>query len=218
VVSAVGHEVDFTIADFVADLRAATPSAAAELLVPDTVALQAQLARGRDRAGSALERRMRGIAQRLDLAQAQLAAQQPAHKLATIRARLGALQMRLDDAPRLRLQRVIARLALMRARLDGGHPRNQLALRRQGLANLRLRLQSRIGTGTEGSARRLALLARALNAVSPLATLARGYAIVRRTDGSLLTAAEHAPAGTPLRIQLARGELDAESRGPRPKT
>ncbi len=214
VVSAVGHEVDFTIADFVADLRAATPSAAAELLVPDAAALQRELQRLRERAGTALERRVRGIAQRLDLAQAQLAAQQPAHKLATIRARLSALQLRLDDAPRARLQRVVARLALMRARLEGRHPRSQLALRSQGLANLRQRLQSRIGAGTEGSARRLATLARALNAVSPLATLARGYAIVRRTDGSLLAAAAQAPAGTRLRIQLAHGELDADSRGP----
>ncbi|MCE3004042.1 MAG: exodeoxyribonuclease VII large subunit, partial [Xanthomonadaceae bacterium] len=106
--------------------------------------------------------------------------------------------------------------AVARARLDALHPRNGLALRSQRLGALRQRLLSRIAGATEPPARRLAALARALNGVSPLATLDRGYAIVRGPDGRSLREAAQAPAGTPLRIDLAQGSIAATSRGPWP--
>jgi exodeoxyribonuclease VII large subunit len=214
VVSAVGHEVDFTIADFVADLRAATPSAAAELLVPDAAELLRDLQRRRQRATAALERRLHGAAQRIDLAHARLSAVQPQRRLAVLRARLDGLGQRLGGAPRSALARAAQRTAVARVRLDAGHPRNGLALHGQRLGALRLRLLGRIAGATEPPARRLAALARALNAVSPLATLDRGYAIVRGPDGASLHDPAKAPPGSRLRIDLAHGSLAATSQGP----
>ena len=214
VVSAVGHEVDFTIADFVADLRAPTPSAAAELLVPDGAELARELARRAQRARAAIERQLRGLAQRTDLAHARLAALQPARRLALLAARLDGLRARLAAAPRARLALRVQQLALARARLQGAHPHAALALRRQTLASLRQRLQAVAADTTNAPQRRLALVVRALHAVSPLATLSRGYAIVRLEGGRVLHQPADAPADTPLHIQLDGGLLRARSLGP----
>jgi exodeoxyribonuclease VII large subunit len=216
VVSAVGHEVDFTIADFVADLRAPTPSAAAELLVPDGAELARELARHGQRARAAIERRLRGLSQRTDLAHARLAALQPARRLALIAARLDGLRTRLAAAPRAQLQQHSQQLALARARLESRHPRASLALRGQTLASLRQRLIAVASDTTEAPRRRLALVVRALNTVSPLATLSRGYAIVRLAGGRVLHQPADAPADTPLQIQLDGGSLRARSLGPEP--
>jgi exodeoxyribonuclease VII large subunit len=214
VVSAIGHEVDFTIADFVADLRAPTPSAAAELLVPDASELARELSRHGQRARAAFERHLRGLAQRTDLAHARLAALQPARRLALLAARLDGLRARLATEPRARLRQLAQRVALARARLESRHPAGSLALRGQRLAALRQRLRAGIGGGTEAPKQRLALVVRALHAVSPLATLSRGYAIVRLEGGRVLHQPADAPVDTPLQIQLDGGRLRARSLGP----
>jgi exodeoxyribonuclease VII large subunit len=209
VVSAIGHEVDFTIADLVADLRAPTPSAAAELLVPDREALLRDLARDTRRARVAIERRLRGLAQRVDLAHAHLQARAPARRLDLLRGRLQSLGARLALAPRARLSRATQRVALAQVRLEANHPRTQLALRQQRLTALQQRLQHGVAASLSTPASRLALLARALHAFSPLATLARGYALVRAPDGSVIHSAAQAPVDSAIRVQLASGTLDA---------
>ncbi len=154
IVSAVGHETDTSISDFVADLRAPTPSAAAELLTPD----RSQLARGFEDVGSQLVRRIQGQlqnrAQRLDELTERLRGQHPRRRLAQQRDQLHSLDQR-------------ARVAL----------RRHLAAKRSGLPVLRDRLVTQLGDLLPRRRERLAALARTLHAVSPLPTLERGYSV-----------------------------------------
>jgi len=209
VVSAIGHEVDFTIADFAADLRAPTPSAAAELLVPDLGELGRGFARQRQRLAQLLQRGLDARAQRLDHLLARLNAQHPQARLARAGERLDALRRRLVDGVRRPLERRVARLAQARAHLRMQHPAALLARRDERLRGLAERLRAAAVRGVERRAARLGELGRTLHAVSPLATLERGYAILlERESGRVLRSAAHASPGHALRARLADGELD----------
>jgi exodeoxyribonuclease VII large subunit len=207
VVSAVGHEVDFTIADFVADLRAATPSAAAELLVPDGADLARQLERLRQRMATLMTRRLQAAAQRADQWQARLNAQRPQARLARDAQRLEALRRRLvvsaGQANTLRR----ARLDRLQARLAAQHPRLRLAPSARRLADLRQRMVTAMSRRVERDRLRLAEQARTLHAVSPLATLERGYAIVFDERDAVVRRADDVPIGERVRVMLAHGEL-----------
>jgi exodeoxyribonuclease VII large subunit len=210
VISAIGHEVDFSIADFVADLRAPTPSAAAELITPDIVELQAQLARRRSQVERSLQRSLETRAQRVDGLQRRLALQRPEARLARNRSRLLETTLRLHAAQHSALLRRRERSAVLAARLLSTHPQRRLATLSVALRALRARREAGIARSLERNRARLALLVRALHAVSPLATIARGYAIVLDEDsGRLLRRAADASAGQALRIRWSDGELTA---------
>jgi exodeoxyribonuclease VII large subunit len=207
VVSAVGHEVDFTIADFVADLRAATPSAAAELLVPDAAELARRLERLRQRMATLVTRRLQAAAQRADHWQARLNAQRPQARLARDAQRLESLRRRLfvtigqsNHLRRARLERVQARLAAQ-------HPRLRLTPSRIRLADLRQRMAVSMSRRIERDRLRLAEQGRTLHAVSPLATLERGYAIVFDARDAIVRRATDVALGDRLRVMLAQGEI-----------
>ena len=187
VVAAIGHEIDFTIADFVADLRAPTPSAAAELLVPDSLELLRGLQHARERLRSRVQQRLYTLSQRTD------------HALMRLRA----------QHPRLRLRAGALRLAQLKARLDQQHPRAVFLRRREFLeANLR-RLHTRTATDLHTRALKLGELARALNAVSPLATLQRGYAILIDTGSArVVRSPTQVSVNARLRAHVADGEFD----------
>jgi exodeoxyribonuclease VII large subunit len=209
IVSAVGHEVDFTISDFVADVRAPTPSGAAEIVVPNQHDWLHRVSTLAMRIGRIGERKVQDRAQELDWLGKRLVAASPKATLqrqhdglrenrsrlaAIMRTRL--LEMRnntqalgselLQQSPALTVQRSIGQLATLRQRL-GGSARDALS----------------------DVAHRIALLGRALNSVSPLATLDRGYAIVLDEDGKALTDASNANKGDEIRARLAKGELVA---------
>ncbi|MDX1515660.1 MAG: exodeoxyribonuclease VII large subunit [Woeseiaceae bacterium] len=210
IVSAVGHEIDFTIADFVADVRAPTPTAAAGLVVPDrrdwlqgVAALAGRLARlGR--------RALDDEAQTLDWLARRLLATSPAATLGRQQNRLRASTGRLAAAMRTgflerrhRLQR--RQQALLQASPALNIERQQ-GRRRQAAQRLAAALQAQLGRVEQ----RLRLAARGLSAVSPLATLERGYAVV--TDpatGKVVTEASAVAIGDEIRARLRRGELRA---------
>ena len=165
VVTGIGHEIDFTIADFAADVRAPTPSGAAELVVPDAGAW---------------------------------------------RQRLAQLQGRFAAAMRRTLQTEGARLAGLERRLHGSHPGSRLRAASQRLDELEGRLQFALQARLASDASRLQALARALQAVSPLATLERGFAVItRRADGALVTDARQLAVGDTFDARLASGYLHA---------
>lgn len=209
VVSGVGHEIDTTITDFVADVRAPTPSGAAELVVPDRAEWLRALAAGRLRLGEALGRRLRQGGERLDALAARLGRQHPGLRIAARAQRLDELNGRLLRALRLELNRRGTRLAALARTLDLASPRVALANRRRTVEMLGQRLVSAVRRDQARQRAALDLLARALGAVSPLATLSRGYAIVRTATGTVVTDPAMAPAGTPIRVVVLHGELTA---------
>ena len=217
VVSAVGHEVDVSIADYVADLRAATPSAAAELLVPDRDALRRRLRElaavlRRDQA-----RMLRERAQRLDQAAARLQAASPRARLRQGRERLAHLSTRLRQASiqpmRLRQRHVTG----LQVRLQQQHPARSLAARQALLGATRIALDRGVRQALRRQQASCASLARALHAVSPLATLNRGYAILLRSDdGMVVRSTSDASPGATLDARLADGTLRVRVEPPPP--
>ncbi|GFZ99881.1 exodeoxyribonuclease VII large subunit [Dyella caseinilytica] len=207
VVSAVGHEIDFSIADFVADLRAPTPSAAAELLVPDARAQLRHLDQLRQRIVAIQERRLQARIQRLDHLLTRLQAQRPQARLARDQERLWQLHRRLLAARTVEITQLGVRLDRAHARLLTQHPRQQLALLRQRIEQHALHLRRLIQHKLEREQLTLQQTARALHAVSPLATLERGYAILFDAEGKVLRSAQNIAVDTPLRARLADGEL-----------
>jgi len=208
VVSAVGHEVDTTLVDFVADLRAATPSHAAELVVPDRDALLHRLQHLQHRLALATRRRLLDERARIERAEHRLLT--AARRLVyTPRRRLAALFARLDaQHPRQRLGRDRRRLADLLARLGAHHPRRRLATTRARLLAAEAALR-RHGPQLSQPARvRLARAAGALHALSPLAVLARGYAIVTAAaTGRTITDVTQVTPGDELHLRLHRGTL-----------
>jgi exodeoxyribonuclease VII large subunit len=207
VVSAVGHEVDVTLADFAADLRAPTPSVAAELLVPDTADLQAQLRAWHRRLVAAQERMLRHAIQCSDRAAIRLHAMRPQARLEALRRRQEDMKRRLDAAWNLQHQRRRARLQHDGAILRALRPQRRLERLRERLQGLAPRAQATTARDLQRRALHLQGLARSLEAVSPLATVARGYAIVQRDDGRIVRSVRDAMPGERLGARVQDGVL-----------
>ena len=208
VVSAVGHETDFTLADFAADLRAPTPSVAAELLVPDRRDLLARLQALHGRSQTLQRHRLAQAMQRADRAALRLQAQSPEARLRLLRQRQDGLRRRLDALWRAHLQERQARLRRAATVLCAHHPARRLAVLHERLLRLRARPQSAIARVLKRDRLQLQALARSLEACSPLATVARGYSILTREgDGTLVHSITQAAVGDRLQARLADGSL-----------
>ena len=207
VVSAVGHETDFSLSDFAADLRAPTPSVAAELLVPDRSDLNNRLQGLQRRLATLQQHGMRQAMQRADRAVLRLQALHPQARLQLLQRRQQEAQRLLESVWREQLERRRASLRHAAAVLRATQPRRRLALLRERLLALGPRQQAAIARELQRDALKLGGLARSLEAVSPLATVARGYALVTREDGSLVRSVTQVQEGDALRARLGDGEL-----------
>jgi len=207
VVSAVGHEIDFTIADFVADLRAPTPSAAAELVAPDSEALLRRF----EQIGGSMERAMRETVRGR---QTQLALILRSALFREPKARLEALAQQLDDTAERLARRASEHLAQARQRLETVHgrlrehrPDQLLRIRHQEIAALGERLERGFAQQMGVLRGRLEHAGNLLRVLGPQSTLNRGYSITRTADGGIVHSVTQAGPGTQLLTQLADGEM-----------
>ena len=207
VVSAVGHETDFSLSDFAADVRAPTPSVAAELLVPNLEDLLHRLRVLGSRMRNLQQQRLRQAIQRADRAGLRLNAQRPRARIDLLCRRQADALRRLDMAWKRRLERERARLRHADAVLRAAHPQRRIARLRERLAALAPRPQAAIARRLGKEALHLRGLARSLEAVSPLATVARGYSILLHPDGRVVRSVLDAAPGDRLSARVMDGEL-----------
>jgi exodeoxyribonuclease VII large subunit len=209
VVSGIGHEVDFTIADFVADLRAPTPSGAAELVAPDCSEWLRSVTLLARRLHAALNRSFAGRQNRLVWLERRLAQLHPGVELRQRAQRLDELEQRLLRAMRHGI--AVRRGAVLQAsaHLRQHSPALEVAGARHRLEVARTMLSSALRRQIETLGSRLALAAGKLDAVSPLATLQRGYAIVTNAAGTVITDAGATQPGDLIKARVARGLIQA---------
>lgn len=210
IISAVGHETDFTIADFVADLRAPTPTAAAMAATPDGPALSLQLRRLDQQLLRAVQGRLDRQAQSVDHLDRRLSGQHPGRRLTELDERAARLQHRAETAMRQQLRQGQHKLAGIAMRLQARHPTRQIERHAESLLRLDAQLKRVMKRQLIQSTERLGSLARALNSVSPLHVLERGYAVVRSPDGQTLTQRNQLTKSNKINILMKDFEVDAE--------
>ncbi len=211
IVSGVGHEIDVTIADFAADLRAPTPSGAAELVSPDGEAWRSRLRRDTDRLHLVMQRRLNEDRRHLQWLATRLRQQHPGQRLLQWHQRLDELEQRLTRGLHARLHANQARLRELRAHLLRHHPLAHIQRHQAQCQRQRQHLVQHMRHRLQDLQRRMEGLGRALDAISPLATLGRGYAIVSRLPaGEVLRDAGKARPGDTVEARLAQGRLVCE--------
>ncbi|MBS3798193.1 exodeoxyribonuclease VII large subunit [Pseudoalteromonas sp. BDTF-M6] len=206
VISAVGHEIDTTISDFVADIRAATPSAAAELVSPDSNQLRQAIHHQKQHLYSAWRHLLHARAQQLQRLQSRLSQQHPANQLMQQQQRLDELQMRLHHAMEGRLSHQRGQLNQLNMRMQRANPDTRVAAAKYQLQQLSTRLVAVQKEQLYQAQSRLAQLAARLDSISPLAVLARGYSITKSEQGIVKSVQQVQPQQQ-LTTVVADGEI-----------
>jgi len=211
IISGIGHETDVTIADFAADLRAATPTAAAEHATPDQQQWLHGFMQLEKRLEQVLQRKLIRTRQSLDWLDKRLAQQHPGQRLRRNAERLEALQRRLIQSMLKKQQHQKHRLAAQSARLAQFNPAIRILSQQQRQHYLSQRLERAMQHQLEQSRLRLANTGQTLHAVSPLATLQRGYALVTEVEnGNLVRSVQQLAVGDRIQTRVADGQFVSE--------
>ena len=209
VISAVGHETDFTIADFVADLRAPTPSGAAELVVREKLAVMETLADLYARLKQAMTAEVSARRERVDFLLRRRVLTDPARALRDVYRRLDDLQGRLRLGLRASQRHITHRVALATGALRSRSPLSRIAAASALLSQLRVRLASSAAHNAKTSRARFAEAVGRLESLSPLGVLARSYSVTRLPSGEVVRSATQVGVGDALEILLHQGALGA---------
>ncbi len=210
VVSGVGHEIDFTIADFVADHRAPTPSAAAELVVPDGDALRYRIGEAGNNLRNTIHRRVENLGSHIAMLGRNLAAREPQRYVLNLRQSLDHLVDRMEYSLNSALDD-----SRNQSRQLGTRIQQRLLDDRIDASRLRLqRLHERLDSGTQAAVERHRSKCESLNellaALNPANILARGFSMTTTEDGSILHSAEEVAVGDSLITKLANGSLHSQ--------
>ena len=208
VISAVGHEVDVTIADFVADLRAPTPSAAAELVVREKQAIVDTVADLQHRLQRAMGRRLEHERRRAVSLAGRRVLTDPSRPLRDLHRRVDDAGRRLARAMDALLRRAAHKVELATAGLRSASPRARLARDRHRHERLEGRLRVELVRAINDGRHRLRVAAGRLDSLSPLAVLGRGYSLTRTADGTVVRRAAQVREGEDVKVLLQEGELD----------
>ncbi len=205
VVSAVGHEVDFTIADFVADVRAATPSAAAELLSPDSHALLNTFAKLENQLQKEITSVLSMFTQQVLHAFQKL--KHPRDKIQQWHQALDQCEYRLANNMDNRLQKAAVKLENLQHRMLKSSPQSRIADHKTSLNKTRLGLNRSISWSLKNIEQRLKLAAEMLNKVSPLSTMQRGYSVATNADGKVVQSVSEVELNQDLNVEFADGKI-----------
>ncbi|TDJ64153.1 MAG: exodeoxyribonuclease VII large subunit [Proteobacteria bacterium] len=205
IVSAIGHEIDFTIADLVADVRAPTPSASAEICSPNGDDILQKLRGAERRMTIAITRVVTTHANYLRHLRARL--QHPGRRLEQYYQRIDELMQRLPASTANMMQLRHSELTALNARVHAHNPQQRIAQFLSRVADKRRQLIASMSADLASRQAALDEMDRALRAISPTATLQRGYAIVRAADGTIARNAAHFKSGDRVTAQLARGKM-----------
>jgi len=209
VISAVGHEVDFTIADFVADVRAATPSQAAELVVREKRAVAESVGELRRRLVHAMTRRLEAQRDRLEAVRERRVLTDPRRPLRDLTRRLDEAGARLRRAMRATVQRVAHRVELATRDLRARNPVARARQDRRRLDDLTGRLDRALARGLDRRRHRLVGVAGRLDSLSPLAVLGRGYSLTLTASGQIVRSVRQVTEGDEVDVMLHEGSLAA---------
>jgi exodeoxyribonuclease VII large subunit len=206
IVSAVGHEVDFTIADFVADVRAPTPSAAAEMLSPNQEEYLSRLNTLSSRLENSIQQQVQN--KKWQLQSAERGLQHPGDKLSQYAQTLDMLELRLQQSQKNKLSQLMQRLTKGQQRLQQQSPANKLQQIETQLGYLQQRLTSGMKQLLVHKGERLQQSALLLNAVSPLQTLGRGYAILQTNTDTVIRDSHSVKKGDLVSARIGHGKIE----------
>lgn len=208
-IAGIGHEIDFTIADMVADQRAPTPSAAAELCAPDSQAAATRVKALVSRLQRAQLQRITPARTLINQLTMRLQSRHPKRVLTQQMLRTDELEARLKQAILALRDRQRLRLGVAIPKLHLYSPARRVEQKQTHVTALRLQLETLAHANLNEATSKLATLSRALNTVSPLATLSRGYSVIRK-EGKIVTDAQKFKPGDTLDAQMAKGRIIAE--------